>query len=281
MQKMEFCFWDFLRNIRKKTSLSSAGSHHQTAVHTDLKNAKNAIRMDGVFYLIYGSLPLLPTTPSYGIRLLVGRYPFETDETPKIQVDLDLPATQDRLFDVLEECEKAASWEEMVFEVTDSAIPALFERMDCEEIWRLNELAACFKHCEERGELPKLKAVILAADCHDAAAAVGFAKNLDDYLYQPDQRTAEEAAIGKLCTIADEASLPILAKHINLWQYGAEVMKEANLRWAKETFIPPDQDHNSQFCVESHPAVLDGFVSDFRALTQQEQNQMDFSMEMR
>ena len=50
---MEFCFWDFLRNIRKKTSLSSAGSHHQTAVHTDLKNAKNAIRMAGVFYLIY------------------------------------------------------------------------------------------------------------------------------------------------------------------------------------------------------------------------------------
>ena len=42
-------FLGFLRNIRKKTSLSSAGSHHQTAVHTDLKNAKNAIRMDGVF----------------------------------------------------------------------------------------------------------------------------------------------------------------------------------------------------------------------------------------
>ena len=36
------------------------------------------------------------------------------------------------------------------------------------------------------------KAVILAADCHDIAAAVRIAENLDDYLIEPDQRTPEE-----------------------------------------------------------------------------------------
>lgn len=33
--------------------------------------------------------------------------------------------------------------------------------------------------------------------------------------------------------------------------------------WAKQTFIPPD-DHNLDFVVESHPAVLDGFAEQFR-----------------
>lgn len=37
-----------------------------------------------------------------------------------------------------------------------------------------------------------------------------------------------------------------------------------NKAWAKTTYIPPDEAHNYQFCVGSHPAVLDGFVKDFR-----------------
>lgn len=37
-----------------------------------------------------------------------------------------------------------------------------------------------------------------------------------------------------------------------------------NLQWARTTFVPPDKAHNAQFCVSSHPAVLDGFVRFFR-----------------
>lgn len=37
----------------------------------------------------------------------------------------------------------------------------------------------------------------------------------------------------------------------------------SNKAWAKQTFIPPD-DHNLDFVVESHPAVLDGFINEFR-----------------
>ena len=37
-----------------------------------------------------------------------------------------------------------------------------------------------------------------------------------------------------------------------------------NLQWARTTFVPPDKAHNAQFCVDSHPAVLDGFVRSFR-----------------
>lgn len=37
-----------------------------------------------------------------------------------------------------------------------------------------------------------------------------------------------------------------------------------NLKWAQKTFIPPDGDHNSRFVVTSHPAVLDGFIRQYR-----------------
>ncbi len=47
-----------------------------------------------------------------------------------------------------------------------------------------------------------------------------------------------------------------------------------NREWAKQTFIPEDldsmgRDRNSVFVVESHPAVLDGFISRFRQAVQE------------
>jgi len=38
----------------------------------------------------------------------------------------------------------------------------------------------------------------------------------------------------------------------------------ANKEWAKQVFIPPDDNHNSLFVVNSHPAVLDGFANLYR-----------------
>lgn len=34
----------------------------------------------------------------------------------------------------------------------------------------------------------------------------------------------------------------------------------ANRQWSKQTYIPPDPQHNSDFVVGSHPAVLNGFI---------------------
>lgn len=39
---------------------------------------------------------------------------------------------------------------------------------------------------------------------------------------------------------------------------------ENNLEWSRRYFIPADKEHNYQFAVESHPAVLDGFISQYR-----------------
>ena len=39
---------------------------------------------------------------------------------------------------------------------------------------------------------------------------------------------------------------------------------QANQAWARQMYIPPDPSHNTDFVVESHPAVLDGFLSQYR-----------------
>ena len=161
---------------------------------------------------VYDSLALIPEAPEYGIRLTVGRYPFHSNEQPDNMMCLDLPATQERLDAVLEAC-GGASWSEMVFRVEDSAMPALLENMACDDIHGLNELAKCFKELSTQGELSKFKAVILAADCHDIAAAVQIAENLDDYLLEPDQRTPEEVAIEELRFIVDEHSRSIMNRN--------------------------------------------------------------------
>ena len=38
-----------------------------------------------------------------------------------------------------------------------------------------------------------------------------------------------------------------------------------NIQWSRSIYIPPDGDHRYAFMVGSHPAVLDGFVTQYRA----------------
>ena len=40
---------------------------------------------------------------------------------------------------------------------------------------------------------------------------------------------------------------------------------QSNKEWARGQKVPPDPDHNCDFVVESHPAVLDGFLREVRA----------------
>lgn len=176
---------------------------------------------------VYGTLDLMPAAPSYAIRLLAGSYPMGSNGQPEKQVYLNLPATQEELDRVLEEC-GAASWQEMVFWTEDGAVPDLLESMDCDDIQELNELAKHLKYREGRGDLSKLKAVILATDCHDAVTAIQISESLDDYLFEPDQRNPEEVASEELRLIADEQSRSILKKHVDLYNYGRDVMASYN-----------------------------------------------------
>lgn len=173
------------------------------AQHADLKQ-------------VYDTLPLVPKKPDYAFRLLIGKYPFETNDQPDKLVPLTLPATSDELADALNAC-GAASWDEVVFQAEDSAVPHILDELDCDGIEEINELAQTIQYRAKRSELTKLKAVLHASDCHSIHAATYIAENLDDYLYEPDQRTPEEVATEELRFIVDEQSLSLLKKHVDLF----------------------------------------------------------------
>ena len=184
------------------------------AQHADLKQ-------------VYDTLTLVPKKPDYAFRLLIGRYPFETNDQPDKLVPLTHPATSDELADALNAC-GAASWDEVVFQAEDSAVPHILDELDCDGIEEINELAQTILYRVGRSELTKLKAVLHASDCHSIHAATYIAENLDDYLYEPDQRTAEEVAMEELRFIVDEKSLSLLKKHVDLFYYGRDIIAEAN-----------------------------------------------------
>ena len=174
---------------------------------------------------VYDTLNLVPRKPGYVFSLMVGRYPFETNGQPEIQTRLELPATPDELAEALNAC-GAASWNEVVFEVEDSAIPHILEELDCDGIDDLSDLAQAIQYRQERSELSKLKAALHAADCRDISTATFIAENLDDYLYEKEPRSVEEVGLDELRFIVDSEALKILQKHVNLYNYGNAVMEE-------------------------------------------------------
>ena len=65
-------------------------------------------------------------------------------------------------------------------------------------------------------------------------------------------------------------SIPILNCELILGRFS-----RSNKEWGRQTEIIPST-RNYEFAVQSHPAVLDGFISDFRSECQQ--RQMDHSV---
>ena len=56
----------------------------------------------------------------------------------------------------------------------------------------------------------------------------------------------------------------VLANTLQLHAYDGRY-HETNKRWSRTIFVPEDGGHRHTFLIGSHPAVLDGFASDYRA----------------
>ena len=100
----------------------------------------------------------------------------------------------------------------------------------CDSIDDLNDLAKTIQYRQERSELPKLKAVLHAADCHNISTATFIAENLDDYIYEVSQRSAEEVGLEELRYTIDSEALKLLQKHVDLYGYGCDVMEHNHSR---------------------------------------------------
>lgn len=190
--------------------------HGYVTQHSDLKQ-------------VYGTLDLTLKKPAYIFRCVLNNYPYDEENPVWLNVPLDLPATDEELDAALEKLD-APNWDSVVLGVVDSAIPEILDDADLfiDGMDDINKLAQAIQYRKERDELPKLKAVLHATDCNDVSAAISIAENLDDYLYEPAERIAEDVAMEELHLIVDDKSLSILQKYVNLSGYGQALIAANN-----------------------------------------------------
>ena len=181
------------------------------AQHADLKQ-------------VYDTLTLVPKKPDYTFRLLIGRYPFETNDQPDKLVPLELPATQDQMNAVLEKL-GLPNWEGAVVTEFDGAISDLdIDLYHMGGLDTLNELAMRVRQLDTDGRLSLYKAVLHAADCHDVDSAIQLADGIDEFVIDPEQRTPEEVAQDELRFTMGSDSARLLEKHVDLFAYGTELL---------------------------------------------------------
>lgn len=168
-----------------------------------------------------------PTTPAYTLRLLVARYPFESDAEPTVTTSLDLPTSHEELSRALNHI-GAASWEEVVFTCGDSAIPGFPDEMYGESFEELNDYAHTIKDVQERGELSKLKAVLASKGCTSIGEALQVTGHLNDYIYEQNKHYPEDVAMGEIRCALTEDDAEMLMKHVDLYGYGKDVMEHYN-----------------------------------------------------
>lgn len=187
-------------------------AHGYVTRHSDLKQ-------------VYSTLTLTPKKPAYIFRCVLNNYPYDEENHVWHNVLLDLPATEDALDAALEKLD-APNWDSVVLGVEDSAVPYILEDVDLlfNGMDLINKLAQVTQYRRDRDELPKFKAVLYTIDCHDISDAISIAENLDDYLYEPAQRSIEDTAMEELRLLMDEKALSILQKHVNLHYYGRNLL---------------------------------------------------------
>jgi len=179
-----------------------------------------------------------PQAPDYTLRLLIGRYPFETGGDPEITTTLDFPASEAALVKALEHV-GAASWEEVIFTVDDSAIPGFPEDMYGDSFESINDYAQTVKEIQDAGELTKFKAVMTAKGCTTISEALQIADQLDQYIFEPKVSTAEDVARDEIQASVSVQSIDSLIKHVNLYAYGRELIEEYGSKLTSFGLVTP------------------------------------------
>lgn len=181
-----------------------------------------------------------PTKPEYTLRLLIGRYPFETGGEPEITTSLDLPASAETMVKALEKV-GAASWEEVIFTVEDSAIPGFPEDLYGESFEELNDYAQTLKELQDSGDLLKAKALISTKPCSTIHEAMDMMEQLDHFNFEPRLHDPIEVAEQEIRDYMPANKVDALLKNVNLYNYGMEVIQEYGSKLTEYGLVTPDE----------------------------------------
>ena len=196
-----------------------------------------------------------PKTPEYTLRLLIGRYPFETGGDPEVTTTLDLPADLDELIKAMEHV-GAASWEEVIFTVEDSAIPGFPEDLYGNSFEELNDYAQTVKEVQDAGALPKLKAVLSTKFCSNVQEAMELAEQLDHYYLEQRLHDPVEIAEQEIRDYIPANKVDALLKNMNLYNYGMEVMREYGSQLTEYGLVTPDEPQTLEQAESNAPQMM-------------------------
>lgn len=183
---------------------------------------------------------LPPQTPEYTLRLLIARYPFDTGGDPEVTTTLDLPADMNELVKAMERV-GAASWEEVIFTVEDSAIPGFPEDLYGNSFEELNDYAQTVKEIQDSGELTKLKAILSTKFCGNVQEAMSLAEQLDHFYLEQRLHDPVEIAEQEIRDYMPSNKVDALLKNMNLYNYGMEVMREYGSKLTEYGLVTPDE----------------------------------------
>ena len=168
-----------------------------------------------------------PKAPEYTLRLRIGQYPFDTGGSPEVTTALDLPASSKELCKALETV-GAASWEEVVFAIEDSAIPGFPEEIYGDSFEELNDYAQTVKDIQAANKLTEFKAIIAAKGCSTVHKAMEIAERMDDFFVELDKQSPYDVAREEICFSMPEEEANLLLKHVDLYGYGKDLMARYN-----------------------------------------------------
>ncbi len=170
---------------------------------------------------VYGTLNMKLKKPNYVCRLVL------TSEETGQCVTLDLPATQKQIDLTLMEID-LDSYEGA--ELVDYDGPIWDLNIDLYEMGGLeplNDLAKAVG-AMDHAQLVKFKAVLSATECADVREALQFADRLDEFVYSDHILSPEDLARDELSFSLSDRQRQILERHVNLYAYGQDIMKDQN-----------------------------------------------------
>lgn len=160
--------------------------------------------------------------PDYSILLRVSKGWTPNDSKTVL---LKLPAGPEQIDFAAKEL-GAASWEELGWRCLDCRIPTLSDVItDAGDLPTVHFLARTLMDMEQK-YLPVYKALLAATDCPDIRQALLCADGLDQYILSPGISGPRELAREEVRMMASEQEAELLLKHLNLYAYGEELLKQ-------------------------------------------------------
>lgn len=184
---------------------------------------------------------------------------------------LKLPAEQTQLNAALQALE-LEDWNGMQLHDFDGVIPKLGIDLYHDSIEEINALSKRLRQIDADCKLIKFKAVLAAIECTDVDMAIKVADHFDDYIFEPEMDSPEAVGRREIEMFVPEESAETLLKHIDLYDYGRDIIKEYGSTLTAYGLVTKRDEQDLAESIHSEPepeSEIDIMWDDLRLETQQ------------